>query len=74
VLDEVDAPLDDANIGRFLDLVDEFAESSQFIIITHNKETMARADALYGVTMQERGVSQLVSVRFEEVTEAESAA
>lgn len=65
VLDEVDAPLDDANIDRFLSLLDEFVEESQFVVITHNKQTMARADALFGVTMQERGVSQLVSVRFE---------
>ncbi|MCX5757775.1 MAG: AAA family ATPase, partial [Candidatus Hydrogenedentes bacterium] len=63
VLDEVDAPLDDANIGRFLDMVQEFTSESQFIIITHSKQTMARANILYGVTMQERGVSQLVSVR-----------
>ncbi|GMU92666.1 MAG: chromosome partition protein Smc [Candidatus Hydrogenedentota bacterium] len=64
VLDEVDAPLDDANIGRFLGLLDEFTNQSQFVVITHNKQTMARADALYGVTMQERGVSQLVGVKF----------
>jgi chromosome segregation protein len=74
VLDEVDAPLDDANIGRFLGLVDEFVERSQFIIITHNKQTMSHADALFGVTQQERGVSQLVSVRFEEVDGAENIA
>lgn len=73
VLDEVDAPLDDANIGRFLTMVEEFATESQFIIITHSKQTMAKADALFGVTQQEKGVSQLVSVRFEEV-EADSAA
>ncbi len=66
VLDEVDAPLDDANIGRFLDMVQEFTNESQFIIITHSKQTMARANVLYGVTMQERGVSQLVSVKFDE--------
>ncbi len=66
VLDEVDAPLDDANIGRFLALVEEFTEKSQFIIITHSKQTMARANALFGVTQQEAGISQLVSVRLEE--------
>jgi chromosome segregation protein len=66
VLDEVDASLDDANIGRFLDMVDEFTSESQFIIITHCKQTMARANMLYGVTMQERGVSQLVSVKFDQ--------
>ena len=70
VLDEVDAPLDDANIGRFLDLVAEFTAHSQFIIITHSKQTMSRANALFGVTQQERGVSQLVSVRFDEMKEA----
>jgi len=74
ILDEVDAALDDANIGRFLDLVDEFIENSQFVIITHSKQTMAKADALYGVTMQERGVSQLVSVRFDDVPEPEAVA
>jgi chromosome segregation protein len=66
VLDEVDAPLDDANIGRFLGLLEEFVDQSQFVVITHNKQTMAKADALYGVTQQERGVSQLVSVKFNE--------
>ena len=66
VLDEVDAPLDDANVGRFLDMVDEFTNESQFIIITHSKQTMARANVLYGVTMKERGVSQVVSVKFDE--------
>ncbi len=66
VLDEVDAPLDDANIGRFLDMITEFTDKSQFVVITHNKQTMACAEALYGVTMMERGVSQLVSVRIEE--------
>lgn len=66
VLDEVDAPLDDANIGRFLSMVDEFTGKSQFIMITHNKQTMARANAIFGVTQQEAGISQLVSVRLEE--------
>ncbi len=70
VLDEVDAPLDDANIGRFLNMLDEFATDTQFIVITHNKQTMARAGALYGVTQQERGVSQLVSVKFDEVPDS----
>ena len=69
MLDEVDAPLDDANIGRFLTMVEEFTDRSQFIIITHSKMTMSRASALFGVTQQERGVSQLVSVRFEDVDE-----
>lgn len=66
VLDEVDAPLDDANIGRFLAMVNEFTEKSQFIMITHSKQTMAHAAVIYGVTQQEAGVSQLVSVRLEE--------
>ncbi|GFO62020.1 chromosome partition protein Smc [Geomonas silvestris] len=63
LLDEVDAPLDDANIGRFNDMVREMSAVSQFIIITHNRATMAVADTLYGVTMEEPGVSKLVSVR-----------
>ena len=74
VLDEVDAPLDDANIGRFIDMVEEFATDTQFVVITHNKQTMAKADALYGVTQQERGVSQIVSVRFDGRKEAEAEA
>ena len=73
VLDEVDAPLDDANVGRFLELVGEFTDQSQFIIITHNKQTMAKAGAIFGVTQQERGVSQLVSVKFEDVKDENAA-
>jgi chromosome segregation protein len=61
-LDEVDAPLDDANIGRFTNLVREMAEHSQFIVITHNKRTMQAADVLYGVTMEEPGLSKIISV------------
>ncbi|HWP34167.1 MAG TPA: AAA family ATPase, partial [Thermodesulfobacteriota bacterium] len=63
LLDEVDAPLDDANVGRFAQLVQELAGRSQFVLITHNKQTMEIADTLYGVTMEEPGVSSLVSVR-----------
>ncbi len=63
ILDEVDAPLDDANIGRFIEMVKKMTDRSQFIIITHSKLTMERSDALYGVTMQEPGISKLVSVR-----------
>lgn len=63
LLDEVDAPLDDANIDRFNDLVREMTDRSQFIIITHNKRTMERADSLYGITMGEPGISKVVSVR-----------
>ena len=64
VLDEVDAPLDDANVDRFCSMLDEMAKSGQtrFIVITHHRMTMARMHRLFGVTMQERGVSQLVSV------------
>ncbi|MEZ5346216.1 MAG: chromosome segregation protein SMC [Pyrinomonadaceae bacterium] len=65
LLDEVDAPLDDANVGRFVESIDEMSENTQFIVITHNKRTMEAARALYGVTMQEAGVSKVVSVRFE---------
>jgi chromosome segregation protein len=61
-LDEVDAPLDDANIGRFSQMVREMSETSQFIVITHNKRTMEVADCLYGVTMQEPGMSKVISV------------
>jgi chromosome segregation protein len=63
LLDEVDAPLDDANIGRFNEMVREMSAASQFIVITHNKTTMAVADTLFGVTMEEPGVSKLVSVK-----------
>lgn len=63
LMDEVDAPLDEANVERFADVIREFAEKSQMIVITHNKSTMEAADVLYGVTMQEPGVSTLVSVR-----------
>jgi len=66
ILDEVDAPLDDANIERFSDLVHAMTEHTQFVLITHNRRTMARADLLYGVTMEEPGVSKVVSVRVEE--------
>ncbi len=61
-LDEVDAPLDDANIGRFTNLVQDMSEHSQFIVITHNKRTMQAANVLYGVTMEEPGVSKVISV------------
>jgi len=65
ILDEVDAPLDDANINRFLKLIRHFSSNTQFILITHNKLTMESADVLYGVTMEQPGVSKIVSVRFE---------
>lgn len=65
ILDEVDAPLDDENIRRFANVIKTFAQKTQFIIVTHNKTTMTIADTLYGVTMGEKGVSQIVSVRLE---------
>jgi chromosome segregation protein len=66
ILDEIDAPLDDANVSRFCDMLQEFSKTTQFIIITHNKLTMGLANSIYGVTMQEPGVSKVVSVKFEE--------
>lgn len=65
ILDEVDAPLDDANVGRFMHLIRTFSKSTQFILVTHNKKTMEAADRMYGITMQEQGVSRLVGVKFE---------
>ena len=64
ILDEVDAPLDDANVGKFTNMIRQFSENSQFIIVTHNKMTMSTVDVIYGVTMQEPGVSRLVPVDF----------
>jgi chromosome segregation protein len=64
VLDEMDAPLDESNITRFIKILDRFVGQSQFVVISHNKRTIARADALYGVTMEEHGVSKLVGVKF----------
>ncbi len=63
ILDEMDAPLDESNINRFIKMLDRFIAQSQFIIITHNKRTIAKADILYGVTMEERGISKLVGMR-----------
>ncbi|MBM3163181.1 MAG: chromosome segregation protein SMC [Chlorobi bacterium] len=65
ILDEVDAPLDDANVGRFIKLLKKFENNTQFIIVTHNKKSMASCQALYGVTMEEEGVSKLIPVRLE---------
>ncbi len=64
ILDEVDAPLDDANVGKFTNMIKQFSANSQFIIVTHNKQTMSAVDVIYGVTMQEPGVSKLVPVDF----------
>ena len=68
ILDEVDAPLDDANVGKFTNMIREFSNNSQFIIVTHNKTTMSTVDVIYGVTMQEPGVSKLVAVDFRSLT------
>ena len=69
ILDEVDAALDDANIGRFVNVLREFQQNTQFIMITHRKPTMAVTDVLYGVTMEESGISRRLSLRFEDVDE-----
>ena len=69
VLDEVDAPFDEANIGRFIDVLKSFLGWTKFVIVTHSKKTMTAATTLYGITMQESGVSKRVSVRFEDVSE-----
>src|SRR4029077_18510311 len=69
LLDEVDAALDEANIGRFTAVLREFLDRSQFIIVTHSKKTMSCADVLYGITMQESGISKQVAVRFEDWVE-----
>ena len=70
ILDEVDAPLDDANIERFTHLLRRFSKDTQFIVITHNKKTMEKAEMMYGVTMPEVGISKLVGVRLDDVEAA----
>jgi len=70
ILDEIDAPLDEENIGRFAAVLCELSQSAQFIVITHNKRTMSIADSLFGVTMEEPGVSKLVSVRLADLQPA----
>ena len=67
ILDEIEAALDDANVDRFASYLKRFAEETQFIVITHRKPTMNQADSLFGVTMQEKGVSKIVSVKLSEV-------
>lgn len=69
ILDEVDAPLDDANVGRYINMIKTFAAQSQFLVITHSKRTMTMADILYGVTMEELGVSKIISVRLQKEKE-----
>ncbi len=69
VLDEVEAALDEANVFRFAQYLKKYSQETQFIVITHRKGTMEEADVLYGVTMQESGVSKLVSVKLEETKE-----
>lgn len=69
ILDEVDAPFDEANIGRFVTVLKEFLDTTKFIVVTHSKKTMTAANMIYGITMQESGVSRQVSVRFEEVSD-----
>ena len=69
VLDELDAPLDESNINRFIRVLQRFINHSQFIIITHNKRTIGMADVLYGVTMEEHGISKIVSVKFHKQNE-----
>ena len=72
LMDEIDAPLDDVNVGRFTHLLKEFAKRTQFIMVTHNKVSMETADIIYGVTMQESGVSKIISTKFKENTPEES--
>lgn len=71
VLDEMDAPLDESNINRFIKILDRFVGQSQFVVITHNKRTISRADMVFGVTMEEHGVSKLVSVKFSNERESD---
>ncbi|MGF1657738.1 MAG: chromosome segregation protein SMC [Verrucomicrobiales bacterium] len=73
VLDEMDAPLDDSNISRFIKILEQFSQNSQFVVISHNKRTIARSDYLYGVTMERKGISKLVGVRFAKAEEPQGA-
>ena len=74
ILDEIDAALDEANIVRFIQLLREFSTGSQFIVITHNKKTVAGADTMLGITMEESGVSKIVALRLENKVEEKSSA
>ncbi|MDR1942957.1 MAG: chromosome segregation protein SMC [Endomicrobium sp.] len=72
ILDEVDAPLDDANVGRYNSMIKEFSSKTQFLVVTHNKRTMEMADVLYGVTMEEHGISKIISVKMNRQDEVDS--
>jgi chromosome segregation protein len=72
ILDEVDAPLDDANVGRYNSMIKEFASKTQFLVVTHNKRTMEMADVLYGVTMEDHGISKIISVKMNKQDEVDS--
>jgi chromosome segregation protein len=63
ILDEVDAPLDDANVGRYNSMIKEFSAKTQFLVVTHNKRTMEMIGVLYGVTMEDHGVSKIISIK-----------
>ena len=70
ILDEIDAALDEANVGRFVNMLMEFGQTSQFIVITHNKKTVAGAGTMIGVTMEESGVSKVIAIRLQNNAEA----
>ena len=72
ILDEVDAPLDDANVGRYNSMIREFSSKTQFLVVTHNKRTMEMADVLYGVTMEEYGISKIISVKMNKQDKVDS--
>ena len=73
ILDEIDAPLDEANVDRFTRVLEEFLALSQFILITHNKKTITKADSLYGVTMEEAGISKILSAKLTKASAAPAA-